>query len=188
MIVESVSASTPTPVSGPASSGIQGQSRRLKLPKGDSQNARAACHSAAAAKMIDRYAAERPARASGGRMESSRNAAPVNESAVRARWPGSATVGLPAEEVQVVGHGRPPDPEDQDHQRQAEGDLGHRDADREHREHHAAGIAVEARERDEVDVHGVQHELDAEEDPDRVPASGHAEEPDSQQGGGRETI
>ena len=63
---------------------------------------------------------------------------------------------------------------DEQHDRQADADLGGRDRDDEQREHLAGDRVVERRERDEVDVHRVEHELDAHEHEHGVLAREHA--------------
>ena len=62
----------------------------------------------------------------------------------------------------------------------ADGDLGHGDGDDEQREDDAAQVTGEAREGHQVDVDRVQHQLDAEQDADRVAPGHHAEEPDGE--------
>ena len=52
------------------------------------------------------------------------------------------------------------------------------------REDHPGDVAVEAGERHQVDVDGVQHQLDAEQDADGVAAREHAEEADGEDDGG----
>ena len=55
-------------------------------------------------------------------------------------------------------------------------------------EHPPRHRAVEVREGDQVDVDGVQHELEAEEDADGVPPREHPEEPDREHRGGEEEV
>src|SRR5437867_155514 len=52
------------------------------------------------------------------------------------------------------------------------------DRDREEREDQPPEVAVEAGEGHQVDVHGVEHQLDPEQDPDRVAPREDAEEAD----------
>src|SRR5438552_5270816 len=63
---------------------------------------------------------------------------------------------------------------DEKDDRQPDTDLGGRDGDDEEREHLARHGAGERRERDQVDVHRVQHELDAHEHEHRVTAGDDA--------------
>src|SRR4029450_10397186 len=106
-----------------------------------------------------------------------------------ARVPGSVMArGSSPGAVEMVGDGGPPHPEDEDHQGEAKRYLRHRDADGEQREHHSHHVAVEAREGNQVDVDGVEHELDTEEDADGVPARDHAEEPDREEHRGEDEI
>src|SRR5882762_8806238 len=97
-------------------------------------------------------------------MASTRKETAGRSSEVRASRAGSIMrAGSSLEEVQVIGHHGAPDAEDQDGDGEAEGDLGHRDADGEEREDHPHHVRVEAREGDQVDVDGIEHQLDAEE-------------------------
>ncbi len=93
MSVESASARTPTLVSGPASMGIHGQSKRLKPPGRQIDHARTALESAPAANRMDRYAASRPERRSGATTASSRNAAAGSKNVVSASSPESVMRG-----------------------------------------------------------------------------------------------
>src|SRR5437773_4712554 len=126
---------------------------------------------------IDRRPARAPARRRGATTASTTKAAKGKSRTSSGSRVGSV-IALAPEQVETVGLDRPPYPEDRDDDGQAHRDLGHRDGDREEREDHAGQIAVEPRERHEVDVDRVQHQLDSEEDPDRVAAREHAEESD----------
>src|SRR5262245_24401101 len=122
-------------------------------------------------------------------MASSRNAVAGSRTVASASDPGSLIgARLPSQDVQVIGHCRPPHPEDQDDQGEAESDLGDGDADGEHGEDEPRGVGVEAREGHEVDVDGVQHELDAEQDADGVAAGDDPEEADGEQRGGEREV
>src|SRR5574342_533202 len=85
------------------------------------------------------------------------------------------------EDVQVIGDDRALHSEDEDHDRQAQRDLGHGDRDGERGEDHSHHVGVEARESDQVDVDGIEHQLDAEQDPDGVPSRYDAEETDGKE-------
>src|SRR5436190_13850155 len=70
--------------------------------------------------------------------------------------------------VDFVEIGRPLVAVDEELDRQADPDLGRRDGDDEQREHLTGHRAAECGERDQVDVHRVEHQLDAHEDQHRV--------------------
>src|SRR5207302_3224148 len=109
-----------------------------------------------------------------------------------ARWPGSSRTAGQApggrarasrcarsapQQVEVVGLDGPAHAEDHDDDGEADRDFGHRDGDGEQREDQPGQVVAKAREGYEVDVHGVEHQLDAEQDADGVLAREHAEEP-----------
>src|SRR6266702_2119719 len=184
--VESPSASTPTTASGPASAGIQVNSRSVNPPAALTRQAATAATSDAAERTIDRWAAACPWRRRGATMASTRKETAGRRSAVRARRAGSLMrAGSSLEQVQVIGDHGASDAEDQDGDGEAEGDLRHRDADGEEHPHHVRG---EASKGGQVDVDGIEHQLDAEEDADGVPAGDDAEEADGEEDGGEGEI
>src|SRR6266542_1744126 len=190
MRAESPSARTPTVASGPASAGIHVQSHSDSPPlRVVSRSAPMAAARAPAAKSTDRPAAARPCRRSGATTARMTKAAAGRSRARRAGRAGSV-MGFPStfEDVQVVGHHRALHPEDEDDDSEAERHLGHRDGNGEGGEDHAHDVGIEAREGDEVDVDGVQHELDAEEDAHGIPPCHHAKEADGEEDGGQGEI
>src|SRR5713226_7861011 len=88
-----------------------------------------------------------------------------------------------SQDVQMIGHHRAPDAEDQDDQGQAQRYLGHGDRNRENGEDHPGRVAAEAGEGDQVDVDGIEHELDAQQDADGIAPGDHAEETGREQDG-----
>src|SRR5712692_3714955 len=189
MSVESPSASTPTTASGPASAGIQLNSRSENPPAALTRQAATAATRAAADKTIDRYPAARPWRRRGATTARTRKDTAGSSSAVRARMAGLLIrVVSSLEQVQVIGHHGAAEPEDQDDNGEAERDLRHRDGDGEHGEDHPDHVRVVAREGDQVDVDGIDHELDAEQDANGIPARDDAEEADGEEGGGQREI
>src|SRR5947207_3266825 len=98
----------------------------------------------------------------------------------RPRTASAVSVTSAFEQVQVVGVHGPPHPEDRDDDGQSHADFGHRDRDDEQREDQPGQVGLEARERHEVDVDRVQHQLDAEQDADGIPPRQHTEEPDGE--------
>src|SRR5690606_22271226 len=87
---------------------------------------------------------------------------------VRARYP-ALTGASPAQQVEAADVDRLEVAEDRDDQRQSHGGLGRRDGH--HEEHEDLSLDPDgARKRDERQVHGIQHQLDAEEQDDGVPA------------------
>src|SRR6266536_1065693 len=65
-------------------------------------------------------------------------------------------------------------PVDEQHDGEADAHLGGSDGDHEEREHLAGDVTGEGGERDQVDVDGVEHELDREQHEDAVAAREHA--------------
>src|SRR5437763_1119172 len=102
--------------------------------------------------------------------------------------PTSRVTALSPEQVEAVRLDRPPHAEDCDHDREPHGDFRDGDGDREQREDQPGEVAVEARERDQVDVDGVQHQLDPEQDADRVAAGQDPEETDREHERGQDQI
>src|SRR5918994_2441262 len=92
------------------------------------------------------------------------------------------TSPLPLEEVHLVDVDRLPVPVDQDPDRQAEAPLRRRDGDHEQGEHLPRQRAQRLAERHQVDVHGVQHQLDRHQHEDAVPPGQHAVDADREQG------
>ena len=80
----------------------------------------------------------------------------------------------------MIRHHGAADAEQQDDDGEAERGFSHRDADREDGEHHPCRLPAVAREGDEVDVDRVHHQLDAEQDANRVAARRHAEQADAE--------
>ena len=72
-------------------------------------------------------------------------------------------------------------PEQRDHDRQADRRLGRRHRHDEEHDHLAVGAAERAPERHERQVHGVQHDLDRQQDRDEVAAHEHAGRADREQ-------
>src|SRR5687767_2880485 len=67
-------------------------------------------------------------------------------------------------------------------------DLGGGDGDHEQGEDLSGGVVQPGGERHQVDVHGVQHELDAHEHHDAVAPSQHSVDPDAEQEGGQHQV
>src|SRR5262249_60120569 len=157
---------SPTEAIGPPSAGSHAHVASTIRPRG--QPARAAGNESASAR-TDTRPARRPARRRGATTASRTNA--TNGSARTAS--GSPTLGaieLATEQVEAVRLDGPTNAEDRDDDGQPDGDLGDRDGDREEREDQPGDVAAEARERNQVDVDGVEHQLDAEQDADCRPA------------------
>src|SRR5438093_1555241 len=151
------------------------------------QNAFTAAANEIAIAAIDTSPAGRPVRRSGPTTASSRNAA---KGSARTRS-GSATSGvtaLPPQQVEAVRLDRPPHAEDHDDDCESHGDLGDGDGDREQGEDQPQQVAVKAREGNQVDVDGIQHQLDPEQDTDRVAAGQDPEEPDREHERGQDQI
>src|SRR5215213_4918371 len=79
---------------------------------------------------------------------------------------------------QLVDVDRQAAAEDRHDQAEADGDLAGRDDHHDQREDLAVAVPVHARERDEREVGGVEHQLDAEQDHERVAPHEHAAGPD----------
>src|SRR5438445_2051368 len=80
---------------------------------------------------------------------------------------------------------------DGNNQREADGGFGGGDADRKNNEHDAGerlGMRTVPPERDEVEVGGVEHEFDADEDEDGVAARQRAGEADGEEQGGEDEV
>src|SRR3989304_1252852 len=77
--------------------------------------------------------------------------------------------------------GRPGGPARAPERGEPQRDLGDGDGNGEQRENQSRRLAREARERDQVHVDRVQHQLDAQEDPDGVPPRQDAEEADCEE-------
>src|SRR5262245_47194698 len=92
------------------------------------------------------------------------------------------------EEIQMVRHYRATDAEEKNDDGKAQRSLSHGDADREHREHHAGDIGAETRKRHQIDVDGIQHQLDAEKNAYGVAARHDAEQPDAENDGGERQV
>src|SRR6056297_915227 len=71
--------------------------------------------------------------------------------------------------------------EDEQHDGEADTDLGRRDRDDEQSEHLTGDVAVEGREGDQVDVDGVEDQLDGHEDEHAVATGEHAVHTDAEQ-------
>src|SRR5262245_15682821 len=102
--------------------GIHGHAHSVKPPRVENHHPRIAHASDAAANSVETYAAGRPDRRSGATTASSRNAAAGSRTVASAMDPGSL-IALSPQDVEMVGDGRPPHPEDQDDERQPEGHL-----------------------------------------------------------------
>src|SRR6187401_616563 len=72
-------------------------------------------------------------------------------------------------------------PEQRDDDREADGGLGGGDGHHEERDDLAVDVAGETPERHEREVHGVQHDLDREQDGDQVTAQEHTRRADGEQ-------
>ena len=88
----------------------------------------------------------------------------------------------------LIGDGRALRAEDEDDDGEPQRHLGHGDGDGERGEDHAHHVGVVAREGDQVDVDGVEHQLDAEQDADGVPPRHHAEEADGEEHRGEREV
>src|SRR5262245_742992 len=175
---------SPTEAMGPPSAGSHVHVASTTRPR--ARTARAAANASAIAKM-DTSPAVRPARRSGATTASRTNAR--NGSARTASGkPTLGPIGLATEQVEAVRLDGPANAEDRDDDGQPDGDLGDRDGDREEREDQTGDVTAEARERDQVDVDRVEHQLDAEQDADRVPARQHAEQADGEDQGGQREV
>src|SRR5206468_2056138 len=175
---------TPTVAIGPPSAGIHPHVRSATNSR--AQTARAAPNEIAIA-AIETRPAPRPVRRSGPTIASSRNA-PKGSARTSSGSPTSRVTALSPEQVEAVRLDRPPHAEDCDHDREPHGDFRDGDGDREQREDQPGEVAVEARERDQVDVDGVQHQLDPEQDADRVAAGQDPEETDREHERGQDQI
>src|SRR5713101_6085098 len=92
----------------------------------------------------------------------------------QSRW----SIGSPAHEVGVVDVGRSPAAEEGDDDRQTDGRLRGGDRHDEEDEELADHRLALAREGDEGQINGVQHDLDAHQHDDEVPPDQHADGPD----------
>src|SRR3989304_1083055 len=90
--------------------------------------------------------------------------------------------------MQLIRFHRAPDPEDQNDDGKPQRDLGDGDGNGEQRENQARRIRGVAGEGHQVHVDRVQHQLDAQEDPDGVPPRQDAEEADREQAGRQDQI
>src|SRR5215510_1566457 len=154
---------TPTEAIGPSSAGSHVHSASPTRPR--AQTVRAAANASAIAR-IDTSPAARPARRSGATTASrtnARNGSPRMQSGK----PTLGAIGLATEQIEAVRLDGPANAEDRDDDGQPDGDLGDRDRDREEREDQPCHVPAEARERDQIDVDGIEHQLDAEQDADR---------------------
>src|SRR5882672_3509654 len=176
MALLSGSTRRPTVAIGPPSAGIH--AHVVSATKAPRQTASAAANASSIAP-IDTSAAREPARRSGA-TTASRTKATKGIPRTNSGSQTGESIALAPEQVEAVRLDRPPDPEDRDDDRQPDGDLGDRDGDREEREDQPRQVAVESRERDEIDVDRVEHQLDAEQDADRVPACQDSEEADGE--------
>src|SRR5688500_3499001 len=166
----------PTVAIGPPSPGSHGT---RTLPRTPPSQVWIAATNASPIATMPVHPAALPRRRSGRTSAISRNAA---SGSARTRS------GLPTEEVEAIGVDGPAHAEDDDDEGEADGHFRHRDRDGEHREEQAHGIAVHPREGNQIDVDRVQHELDAEEDPDGVAPGHHAEETDREHEGGDDQV
>src|SRR4051812_15930797 len=82
----------------------------------------------------------------------------------------SGVIGSVLQQVGVVDRSRAAGTEDRHDDGQADDDLGRGHDHHEERDHLTVEVAVDAGERDEAEVHRVEHQLDAHEDDDRVAA------------------
>src|SRR3989442_11237398 len=166
MALLSGSTRRPTVAIGPPSAGIH---THVVSPTKPSDQTVSAPPRATAIAPIDTRPARGPLRRSGVTTASKTKATkgiPRTESGSQTL----ASTALAPEQVEAVCLDRPPHSEDPDGDRQPAGNLGHRDGDREEREDQPRQVPVEASERDQVDVDGVEHQLDPEQDADRVAA------------------
>src|SRR5215475_14008595 len=180
----SESTMTPTEAIGPPSAGSHVHIASPTRPR--VQTVRAAANASAIAR-IDTSPASRPARRSGA-TTASRTKATNGSARTASGSPTLGVIGLATEQVETVCLDGPANAEDRDHDGQPDGDLGDRDGDREEREDQPRHVAAEARERDQIDVDGIEHQLDAEQDADRVPARQHAEEADGEHERGQREV
>src|SRR3989337_4015784 len=90
--------------------------------------------------------------------------------------------------MQFICFHRAPNPEDQNDDGKPQRDLGDGDGNGEQRENQSRRLAREARERDEIHVDRVQHQFDAQEDPDGVPPRQDAEEADREEAGRQDQV
>src|SRR3954447_11104802 len=109
-----------------------------------------------------------------------------------ADWMPCAVVTRPypsvLQQVRVV-HGRAPASSEDGHDDgEADDDLGGSDGHHEERHDLAVEAAVDAREGDQRQVHGVQHQLDAHEDDDGVAPHEHTDGTDREQRGGEHQV
>src|SRR6267142_758068 len=176
MAVLSESTRSPTEAIGPPSAGSHVHVASTTRPRVQTVTAAA---NASAIATIDTIPAGRPARRSGA-TTASRTKATNGSARTESGSQTLAPIGLATEQVEAVRLDGPADPADRDDDRQPDGDLGDRDGDREEREDQPRHVAAEARERDEIDVDRVEHQLDAEQDADRVPACQDSEEADGE--------
>ena len=84
----------------------------------------------------------------------------------------------------MIGHDSTADPEQQDDDGQSHRGFGDGDADREDGKDHPDLAAAESGERDQIDVDRVEHQLDAEQDADRVASRHDTEQADAKHDGG----
>src|SRR4051794_40363870 len=91
-------------------------------------------------------------------------------------------IGLVLQEVGIVRTDGATDTEEREDDREAHGDLGRLGGDQEEAEHLAGvRVAPAAVERDERDVHRVQHDLDAHQRDDHVAAHQEPDAPDGEE-------
>src|SRR5688572_504268 len=178
---DSSSTRRPTVAIGPPSPGIHDHS--ASPPRPSARMRRARTNDVPMATMPSQPAG-RPERRRGRTRAWATNAANGKARTARA----VAVMALPSQKVEMIGVDRPPYPEDHDHDGQPEADLGHGDGDGEEREDQAHHVAVEAREGYEVDVDGVQHQLDAEQDAHGVAPAQDAEQTDDEDQRGEDEI
>src|SRR2546427_6415634 len=174
MAFESGSTSRPTVAVGPSSPGIQLHVASLPSP---SPHTTTATRNAATIAAIETAPAAPPARRSGAttaRRTKLANGRPRTRTGSQT----FASITSAPEQVEAVGLHPPPHTEDHDDDRPPHRDLGDRDRDREEREDQPEEVAVESGEGDQIDVHGVEHQLDPEQDPDRAAPREDAEEAD----------
>src|SRR5262245_32065917 len=166
----------PTEAMGPPSAGSHVHVASTTRPR--AQTVRADANASAIAR-IDTSPAARPARRSGA-TTASRTKARNGSARTKSDKPTLGATWLATEQIEAVRLDGPANAEDRDDDGQPDGDLGDRDGNREEREDEPRHVAAEAREGDQIDVDGVEHQLDAEEDADRVPARQDAEEADGE--------
>src|SRR5581483_3254574 len=95
---------------------------------------------------------------------------------------------LALHEVDLVKVDADPVAVDEQDDRQADADLGGRDGDDEQGEDLAGGVAQAGGEGHQVDVHGVEHQLDAHEDQDAVAPGQHAVDAGAEEEGRQEQV